>query len=291
MQRWKLINDSATLLDTVKNEHPDSGVLAGGGFTSFAHPKLKFNFTLDIELRVKMSSGQDGIMETLGSQKIEANGLPLKTATRPAPSITYADVNYYNYRTKVATRTEFGTMTLVMYDDSDGRAHSLYQSYLNMMVPATTVSENIFTNHPETIPFGELSSIGPMQNEAGIIKKMNLCHHYAHKGATRRTVYTFVNPKIQNFELDDLSMAESDVNTISLTFVYDTFVMSHEVLNADDSDAAPSAKIDASSIGIGQTKTNFKDNYTGVAQEQTEMFFNGSLDVFRGDKLDEANDY
>ena len=221
MQNWKLIGDTAQT--TIPQEGGRSASklpdIADAGFASTSHPKLKFNFTVDIELRVTLDGSGSS---TFGSNQMDTFGIPLKTATRPTPSIIYTDVNYYNYRTKVATRTDYGTVSLTFYDDANNQVQNLYNTYLSYVSPISGVSAFELDN-AGSVPFGQLSSIGPLPSNAknGLIRVIRLHHFYKSGNQFLRTTYTCMNPKINSFQPDDLSMSESDVNTVTLEFNYD----------------------------------------------------------------------
>lgn len=209
MQPWKLIQDTARLDAPLD----DGGkLIKDSGFASSAHPKLKFNFTVDFSFRSSV----------VGTGKMELLDLPVKTASRPQQSFALTEVNFYNYRTKVATRTENGTGTIVMYDDAEGRAHGIYTKYMNLINPISNIGNNReVIKNPLGTPFGQLSSLGPMpENPNGIFDTISVYHFYVDKGRVYRTEYRYINPQVEQFELDELSMSESDVNTISLTFSY-----------------------------------------------------------------------
>lgn len=227
MQDWKLIRDSAPLGDdpSIQGDtsirplqnyegSEDARIIADAGFTSTAYPKLKFNFTATIDFRD----------EVFGSEYMETLRLPLKTASRPKQNITLVDVNYYNYRTKVAVKTEVGSGSIVMYDDADGTVHGIYQKYMNMLSPITNVGHDwSLINNPTKHPFGSLSSLGPMPtNPNGIFKAISVYHFYNVGKKVKRMEYRYINPRVESFELDDLSMSESDVTTLTLNFAYDS---------------------------------------------------------------------
>ena len=228
MQDWKLTQDAAPLGndEVLRNRDgaakilqnydgsQDSRVITDTGFATTAYPKLKFNFTATIEFRDKV----------FGSESMDSLEIPLKTATRPKHNITLVDANYYNYRTKVAVKTEVGSGSITMYDDANGKVHSIYTKYMNMISPITNIGEDwAKINNPTKYPFGELSSIGPMPtNPNGIFKAIRVFHFYNIGNTIKRMEYRYINPRIESFELDDLSMAESDVTTLTLNYAYDS---------------------------------------------------------------------
>ena len=227
MQNWKLINDSAPLPRDPRsteevNNIPDSG------FTSISHPKLKFNFTVDIEMRVTLNDFES----TMGADTMTMLDVPVKNASRPSPSFVYTDVNYYNYRTKVASRTEFGACTLTFYDDADNKAQDFYKTYLEYSSRIANLRAIKTLDQLQAVPFGEFSSISSLPANAanGLVRVIRLHHFYKNKNRLMRTTYTCMNPKINSFQPDDLSMSESDVNTLTLEFNYDGLNISTEVM-------------------------------------------------------------
>jgi hypothetical protein len=222
MQNWKLIQDAAPApVDPSKKDRQIETLIRDSGFASTSHPKLKFNFTMDIAFRAG---------NTIGADSMEMMDIPLKTATRPNQTVNLVDVNYYNYRTKVATKMEVGTATVVMYDDGDNKAHNIYTQYINAISPISNTQILSDIDNPLASKlFGQMSSIGGLPNNPnGIIRSLSIYHFYSANSALHRTQYKYLNPKIQAFELDELSMSESDTNSISMTFVYDAVNITDE---------------------------------------------------------------
>jgi hypothetical protein len=231
MNNWKLSPDSAlfTAYNTDGSEirglvevtESDSGTMVGdGGFASYSHPKLKFNFTMQLEYRVPLEGGSGTIA---GAERMEEIVIPLKTASRPNPTFTTQDVNYYNYRTKVKTSVDPGTVTVVMYDDADGLVHQLHRTYMRAVSPAHRI-ENIrqLVDNPSAVAFGGMSGICALPNNPnGIIKRLSVYHYYIRNGRWWRTEYMYANPKVQSFEFDELDMTASDVTTLTMTFTHD----------------------------------------------------------------------
>ena len=229
MQNWKLINNSAQ--NTIFDGSSRVADIADHGFASSSHPKLKFNFTVDMEFRVPIV----GFSSLVGSSTMEGLNIPLKSATRPSPTIAYTDVNYYNYRTKVATKTDYGTASITFYDDADDRVQSIYNAYLRRVSPISKLRANMTLDSIPEIPFGKLSSFGAMPDNAanGLIRVIRLHHFYYRGSKFMRTTYTYMNPKINSFQPDDLNMSESDVNHITLEFNYDGLNISTSDADAD----------------------------------------------------------
>ena len=204
-----------------------NAVNIGTEFAGYDAPKFKFLFTLSFQLGDTLRLGTataPGVND--GSDQMSDIVYACKSATRPNPSVNYVEVNSYNYRYKVATRTDFGTVTVTFYDDNKNTAHDFLQRYMNAISPVTNKTRENF-NVPDDIQ--GWASLGPLPtNEAdGLIRSMRVTHHFnptytdADNSASM-IHYDYINPKIQQFNWDDLDMSTSDVSMLSITFVYDS---------------------------------------------------------------------
>lgn len=192
-------------------------------------PKYKFLYTVSFEfgdrLMADMRNDGGGWLPDMAS-----NVFPCKTATRPNINISYTDVNSYNYRYKVATKTDYGTTSLTIYDDNKNSVHNLVTNYLATVSPVSIRPAGDSYYLRDAIQ--EFASLGPLPiDEAdGLIRTMRV-RHYVNRNNNddpndRKWIsYDYVNPKIQSISLDELDMSASDVSTISLTFVYDSVHM------------------------------------------------------------------
>lgn len=206
-------------------------------FLNSEAPKMKYLFTVEFKPRDELS------LSEVGSSDMTTMKFALKRSTRPNPTISYQDINFYGYRTKVATKMDYGALTLSFFDDVTDRAHDLFLSYLNLISPISNVSrddvENLLpyvdkatfnptennTLNPSFITDGNANSVGPLVNALGPFAYIRVSHFmYNVTNPTRTKViyYDYINPKITNFNLDELDMSQSDASSIELTFVYDS---------------------------------------------------------------------
>lgn len=192
----------------------------GSEFAGYDAPKLKFLFTLSFELGETLGFNQ-------GNDDMGRIVYACKSATRPNINVNYVEVNSYNYRYKVATRTDVGTVTVTFYDDNKNTAHGILQDYLNAISPVSNKERG--TNYYLQENIQQWASLGPLpQNDAdGLIKSLRVTHHYnsGYSGEAAyfsKVHYDYINPKIQQFNWDELDMSASDASMISVTFVYDS---------------------------------------------------------------------
>lgn len=245
MQIWRLIRDKGkffSIVNTLDNglnsqeiqgqperaeNVGDDRVIQDDGFVGASHPKLAFNFTME----VLFANG-----ETFGSSKMDDMRLAVKSVSRPAPTITYADVNYYNFRTKVATSIDYGTINVEYYDDGQSDAHRMLKTYLNAVSPVSNVSEEYLQTGEGGIaesPFGKYSGIGNLPRILGVIKQIRVYHYFRSLGNSLRTEYVYQNPKVVSFNLGELNMGTNDVTTVGFTFNYDAVYTNDYVLDEE----------------------------------------------------------
>jgi hypothetical protein len=158
-------------------------------------PKLKFNYTVSFNFR------NDAAAPYLKSNGDVRMSTPMtfavKQASRPNPTVVYQDVNFYNYRSKVATKVDYGTMNVTMFDDVANHAHDIFETYIKSISPIANVSKNMATRErlesdgALNTGFGQTDgsganvrggtgSLGPLLGgqESGIISDITIRHWF-----------------------------------------------------------------------------------------------------------------
>ena len=199
-------------------------------FSQIKRPKLKFNFTVSFKFRkpIIIRDKPDN------AQMADDLTFALKQASRPNPTIVYQDVNYYNYRTKVATKVDYGALNLTFYDDVENFGHDVYESYIKAISPVANIrkeqtnnafsvnniqgpqnighnTQSFIAGDDDPLPSGT-GSIGPLSmeesGEQGLIEYITL-RHWFWSDVERRgdegegqvaqiqyVEYQYLNPKI-----------------------------------------------------------------------------------------------
>lgn len=203
---YPVLNGQGTLTPTIKDR-----------FATDDAPKLKFNHFAQFKFRSPLSGSVP--RESRGGLTLQSNFLPLKQTGRINPIINYADVNYYGFRTKVATKTDFSTFNMTLYDDSANRTISIVKAYMEAVSPIVNASN---ANDIET-----RQTIGALENASrlGVIEEITV----KHTSWKLETIYHFYNPKITNIMTDELDMTVTDVANISMTFVFDSYNIEADV--------------------------------------------------------------
>lgn len=195
-------------------------------------PKHKFMFVVEVHFNPAYEQ----------ISKYYPIAFSVKSATRPTVKFATEDVNYYNFRTKVITRTDFEEVKMVFHDDFLDTAMGFYNSYRNAMSPITNLDQdtvldmesrgmdfnnalvnNAYTNIVNSIPANVYSaSRGPLVGDAKHVLQWIKLYHIFESG-NMVNVYTFINPRITDMSLDELNMAVANEGTdMSFSFNYDT---------------------------------------------------------------------
>lgn len=213
-------------------------------------PKYKFLFVVQV-----VFSG-----EYSGLQQLDF-AFVVKNTTRPNLKYQTSDVNYYNFRTKQVTHTQFDEMKMSFHEDtgagrsenamrpdgeSGNNALRFYAAYMRSTVPVTNYKTHMELTQAETqgMDFGAIdrpvpndvntnshkysASHGPLLTKRGtktdektIIREIRLYHLY--NFGNHMNVYKFFNPRITSLSLDDLDMSNStDGTEVTLQFSYDS---------------------------------------------------------------------
>lgn len=206
---WRLTN--ATGIAGPNNVKGNIGVL---------HPKLKFNFTIQFVPRGYLNLSS----QSQGNELMEEMEFAAKTASRPKPTINYQDVNFYNFRTKVATSINYGEVSVSFYDDPNNWAHDIVTQYLQTVSPLYG-KEAPQADNLDALGLSSSAGIGPLNgNRHGPMKSIIVTQYYSKgEAGVKNTKYEYLNPKLISVDFDDLDMSVSEFNLVTINFTFDTF--------------------------------------------------------------------
>lgn len=211
LSNWKMIQDTeGGFGGTLMPDQPGATI---------GRPKLKFNFTAKFIFRAGFTA--------FGADKMEELDVQLKEATRPTITVSYTDVNQYNFRTKVATKVDYGSVSLSYYDDPQNKAHNVLTRYLKQISPIAQLTS---ADGPPDI-FGRYSSLGTLSEDIKMspIERIKVSHYYVVSGGdTKKVVYEYLNPKLEKLDYGSLSMVENDTTLITMNLVYDSVYINEE---------------------------------------------------------------
>lgn len=196
-------------------------------------PKYKFLFLVQFVA----APGYDRLNSAL-----QGMAFVVKKSTRPHITTHTEDVNYYNFRTKVVTKTEFDEMTMTFHDDILNNTTKFYTAYSRAISPITNIAPNEVPTHGslesrgmdfsgntlasqyEGIPtssYAASSGVTSGNTKQSIFKEIVLYHVFDNGGQV--TAYHFITPRITQLAPDDVDMSVgNEGNELSVNFVYDS---------------------------------------------------------------------
>lgn len=172
----------------------------------------------------------------------------VKKSTRPTLTYTTEDVNYYNYRSKAITKTEFSDMSMSFHDDNMNTAMQFYNAYTRAMTPITNVygtqqdmledgyglnfSDHVLTPKQirDTMPANTYAATRGMLSgdHKSMFSEVRLYHVF--DWGHRMNVWRFMNPQFTQLALDEVDMSVgSEGTSLDLTFVYDSVYLDPDV--------------------------------------------------------------
>ena len=207
---------------------------------------------------------------------LDRSGLTLqyvvKTINKPKVTYNYEEVNMYNFRTKVLKSITHGELTLSMIDDVQNTLHFFFNEYRMALMPQARInlegsklletSGMNFANPQarksgiDSAQRGVLSGghVNPLR-AIKIYQIFGAIHDSSSDGNTyRENVFTFINPRITRFDLDESDYSTGQPSDGSIAFEYDVLYVETTPLNSGRPHAvAPGTEIYAPSNGGSST--------------------------------------
>lgn len=134
---------------------------------------------------------------------------------KPRVRINHQDVNYYNFRTRVQTSTTYDPLTMSFLDDISNTVNTFFTEYMKTRTGTANGKYGIHEG------FGAASSTLPYAN--GYSDGRRIIIEQIFGNGTQSNRFTFINPRIESFDFDELNMEDSNGNMVNMTFTYDAF--------------------------------------------------------------------
>lgn len=214
-------------------EVPFSGTWTSSQYASdlvrFA-PKHRFMF------RVKFSFSPDYAQMILdeGIKDLSMFNYMIKQIDKPTVVFDYEPVNFYNYRTKVLKSIDHQQITMTFYDDIGNNVFAFFDAYRKAYSPISRINTSIPTiaSTPKSMQeqgmdFKDPStkewyaaSIGPLKNNSiNVLYKMEVYQIFGH--GQFANIFTFLNPRILQFDFDDMDHEGGNGNLLTVQMEYD----------------------------------------------------------------------
>lgn len=228
-----------------------AAALAGG--TDF-RPKLKFLFKVEFIFAPEAIAAYPQL-------KNNDFTFMIKTVDRPKVDFEYEDdVNQYNFRTKVLKKIRHRPLTMTFMDDTGNRVFDFFRTLMFLHSPITqralqrevldgrkpptplSVSEGNGMAFTSAVGLGhatqaDIAHRGVINSNVGgsiaciRVKQMFINSTGRTSGDHLKVIdpqevtYDFLNPRLESFDMDDLSHESSDPSLLTIQFDYDWMEM------------------------------------------------------------------
>lgn len=226
------ITDAFGGIENIGGGEWQSPKYAGDFIESWA-PKHKFLFKVRFIFNDPFGSG----MDTSAMEFFYA----VKAIDKPKVTYDYDEVNMYNYRTKVLRMMHYEPLNVTFHDDIGNKVLNFFDYYRRCMSPhanrmstmggkpdplaeAMGMSYEDFSAGKPTPGYTAGTGFLP-NNQKNILKCIELIQIFAH--GVDYNKFVFMNPKITNFDFDDVDHDVSDGNTMTASFEYDGLFVSY----------------------------------------------------------------
>lgn len=166
------------------------------------HPKFKFIFKVKFE-------GFEGFGNSDFYYYVHR-------CDKPNVTFTHTDVNYYNFRTRVLTSMVFQPISMTFLDEIGNSVNDFFVKYLSGTSGQASGKWGIDTG------FGASSSTTPYKRGYSNGKAIIVNQIFGNGLYTNQ--FKFVNPRIENFQFDELNMEDNAGSLVTMQFTYDTLV-------------------------------------------------------------------
>lgn len=223
--------------------------------TSYAHslansqfrPKLKFLFRVEFLFKPEVLA-QFGATDAQWARNFT---FMIRSVERPKVDFEYESINQYNFQTKVLRQIKHRALNMAFLDDVGNNVHEFFRFMMMVHSPITrrsigasfdiaeatahytTGSGMKFSDNPTAT--NDFAHRGVLKSDVGnAIQAIKVTQMFIQpgKGATdldtnaKEVAFFFINPRIESFDLDDVSHEVSDPNVFTMSFDYDFMVMS-----------------------------------------------------------------
>jgi hypothetical protein len=138
---------------------------------------------------------------------------------KPAVTLNHTDVNYYNFRTRVLTHVTFNPINMTILDEIGNSLNEFFVLYMAQI--SGQGSGNWGTNNlkaSSSLPY----ETGKYYDGHSLLKSITIMQIFGN--GTMMNEFKLINPRIETFTFDGLSMEENGVSMANLSISYDSLV-------------------------------------------------------------------
>lgn len=154
--------------------------------------------------------------------KVEFKGFPgqplnfyryVHRCDKPKVQLVHQDVNYYNFRTKVLTNVVFAPMSMTFLDENADTVNQFFASYMRNISHQASGGWGI--------DGGNRTSSSSRAYNKGYSTGGTITIQQIFGNGHADNKFIFINPRIESFDFDELSMEDTNGSLMTLIFHYD----------------------------------------------------------------------
>ena len=198
-------------------------------------PKLRYMFYAEFIINAASVPIIDpGFLNALGSTDVGNISFKVKTIDKPKIDLTTVEMNQYNRKKLIYTKTEYLPFTVKLHESVDGSIVRLWKDYFTFYFgdsrPKTPSDLNSIGQGATTAPtFADSSGWGlrPITEDTNFFTRVNLYSLFGGApigtsgGTGQYQLTSYLNPRITAIDFEQYDSSSSDTEEVSITFKYE----------------------------------------------------------------------
>lgn len=197
-------------------------------------PKIKYMFYANFVLNASAPSLDQAFLNALGGTAPGNISFKIKTIDKPKIDLTTVEMNQYNRKRLIYTRTEYQPFTIKIHDSVDGSATRFWQNYFMYYMgdsrPKNPTMDYLYSGSGPTNPTFDYSTgwgLSAIAEDPNFFTSLQL---YALMGGAavgttggtgQYQLTTYINPRIIAIDFEQHDSSSSDTEEVSITFKYE----------------------------------------------------------------------
>lgn len=137
---------------------------------------------------------------------------------KPKVKVLHQDINYYNFRTRVPTGVLFEPLTMEFLDEIGNSVNEFFVAYMRERSGTGSGSWGINNG------FGSATSLKPYTVNGGYGSGQKIILEQIFANGTKTNQFHFINPRIEAFDFNEVTMEESAGSMMTIQFSYDALL-------------------------------------------------------------------
>ena len=196
-------------------------------------PKLRYMFYAEFVLNANAPDMDQRFLNALGSTQVGNISFKIKTIDKPKIDLTTVELNQYNRKRLIYTKTEYLPFTIKIHESVDGSIVQLWKDYFTYYFgdsrPKTSTDMSSIASGPAGPTFNDSSGWGlrPIAEDTNFFTRVNLYSLFGgapigtEGGTGQYQMTSYLNPRITAIDFEQYDISSSDTEEVSLSFKYE----------------------------------------------------------------------